>query len=99
MPARVGTATAPDEGNDGAVLGQVAVEAKSNEIPTVRKLLKAFADLAGAVITFGALHTQSDTAQLITGRHADYVMTVKSNVSTEERKRTEGPERPALAEA
>ena len=33
----------------GAVLGQVAVNAKSNEIPAVRDLLKAFTDLAGAV--------------------------------------------------
>ena len=30
----------------GAVLGQVAVDAKSNEIPAVRELLKAFASLA-----------------------------------------------------
>jgi hypothetical protein len=64
----------------GAVLGQVAVDAKSNEIPAVRELLKAFTDLAGAVITVGALHTQSDTAQAITGRHADYVMTVKASM-------------------
>ena len=42
----------------GAVLGQVAVDAKSNEIPAVRELLKAFTDLAGVVITAGALHTQ-----------------------------------------
>ena len=66
----------------GAVLGQVAVDAKSNEIPAVRELLKAFTDLAGAVITVDALHTQSDTAQAITGRHADYVMTVKANMPT-----------------
>jgi hypothetical protein len=39
----------------GAVLGQVAVDAKSNEIPAVRELLKAFTDLAGAVITVDAL--------------------------------------------
>jgi DDE_Tnp_1-associated len=39
----------------GAVLGQVAADAKSNEIPAVRELLKAFADLAGAVITIDAL--------------------------------------------
>src|SRR6266568_7237448 len=38
----------------GAVLGQAAVDAKSNEIPAVRDLLKAFASLAGAVITIGA---------------------------------------------
>jgi predicted transposase YbfD/YdcC len=66
----------------GAVLGQVAVAAKSNEIPAVRDLLKAFASLAGAVITIDALHTQSDTAQVITGRGADYVMTVKGNMPT-----------------
>jgi DDE_Tnp_1-associated len=33
----------------GAVLGQVAADEKSNEIPAVRELLKAFADVAGAV--------------------------------------------------
>jgi predicted transposase YbfD/YdcC len=66
----------------GAVLGQAAVDAKSNEIPAVRDLLKAFASLAGAVITIDALHTQSDTAQVILGRDADYVMTVKGNMPT-----------------
>ena len=66
----------------GAVLGQVAVSAKSNEIPAVRDLLRAFADLAGAVITIDALHTQGDTAQLILDREADYVMTVKGNMPT-----------------
>jgi predicted transposase YbfD/YdcC len=66
----------------GAVLGQVAVDAKSNEIPAVRDLLKAFASLASAVITIDAMHTQSDTAQVITGRGADYVMTVKGNMPT-----------------
>jgi DDE_Tnp_1-associated/Transposase DDE domain len=66
----------------GAVLGQVAVDAKSNEIPAVRDLLKAFADLAGAVITIDALHTQHDTAQAIISRDADYVMTVKGNMPT-----------------
>ena len=39
----------------GTVLGQVAVDAKSNEIPAVRDLLKAFASLAGAVVTIDAL--------------------------------------------
>jgi len=66
----------------GAVLGQVAVDAKTNEIPAVRDLLKAFADVAGVVFTIDALHTQHDTAQLIIGRGADYVMTVKANMPT-----------------
>jgi predicted transposase YbfD/YdcC len=70
----------------GTVLGQVAVDAKSNEIPAVRDLLKAFADLAGAVMTIDAMHTQSDTAQVILGRGADYVMTVKGNMPTLYRK-------------
>jgi hypothetical protein len=39
----------------GAVLGQVAVNAKSNEIPAVRDLLAAFAGLASAVVTIDAL--------------------------------------------
>ena len=66
----------------GAVLGQVAVEEKSNEIPAVRELLKAFTDLAEAVFTIDAMHTQHDTAQVILGRGADYVMTVKANMPT-----------------
>src|SRR5271169_3730054 len=66
----------------GAVLGQVAVDEKSNEIPAVRELLKAFADLAGAVLTTGAMHTQHDTAKVILARRADYVMTVKANMPT-----------------
>ena len=66
----------------GAVPGQAAGDAKPNEIPAVRELLKAFASLAGAVITIDALHTQSDTARVITGQQADYVMTVKGNMPT-----------------
>jgi predicted transposase YbfD/YdcC len=63
----------------GAVLGQVAVTAKSNEIPAARDLLRAF---AGAVITIDAMHTQHDTAKAILARQADYVMTVKGNMPT-----------------
>jgi predicted transposase YbfD/YdcC len=43
----------------------------------VRDLLKAFASLASAVITIDAMHTQHDTAQVILGQGADYVMTVE----------------------
>ncbi|WP_433232242.1 ISAs1 family transposase [Actinomadura formosensis] len=64
----------------GAVLGQVAVAARSNEIPAVRDLLRAFTDLTGAVITMDAFHTQTGTAELVVGRGADYVMTVKGNM-------------------
>jgi predicted transposase YbfD/YdcC len=61
------------------VLGQVAVAAKTNEIPTVRTLLKVL-DLAGAVVTLDAMHTQTDTARAITGAGGDYVFTVKNNI-------------------
>ena len=58
------------------------MDEKPDEIPAVRELLKAFADLAGAVITIDAMHTQHDTAQAIIDRQADYVMTVKANMPT-----------------
>jgi hypothetical protein len=61
----------------GTVLGQVAVAAKTNEIPAVQDLLRGFADLAGAVITLDALNAQAETAKVILARKADYVMTVK----------------------
>src|SRR5574337_74319 len=63
----------------GAVLGQVAIDAKSNEIPAARTLL-AYLDLDGAVLTLDAMHTQTDTATSITGAGGDYVFTVKANM-------------------
>lgn len=83
---RAGEAAAPhlvaafDHGA-GAVLGQVCVDAKSNEIPAVRTLLARF-DLAGAVVTVDAMHTQTDTATLICRGGGDYVFTVKKNMPT-----------------
>ena len=65
----------------GTVLGQLAVAAKSNGIPAVRTLLGCF-DLTGVVVTVDAMHTQHDTAQLITAAGGDYVLTVKSNQPT-----------------
>ena len=65
----------------GAVLGQVAIAAKSNEIPAVPDLLACF-DLTEAVITVDAMHTQVDTANAITAAGGDYVFTVKGNTPT-----------------
>jgi predicted transposase YbfD/YdcC len=85
--ARSATTAAPhlvaafDHGS-GSILGQVATAAKSNEIPAVRTLLGGF-DLAadgGVVVTVDAMHTQTDTAQLITAGGGDYVFTVKFTV-------------------
>jgi len=82
----------------GTVLGQVAVDAKSNEIPAVRELLKAFTDLAGSVITIDALHTQHDTAQVILARHWAGVPAV-SAVSTGHGRRARRTIKVALAPA
>lgn len=66
--------------HDGAtVLGQRRIDSKSNEIPAVRRLL-ATIDVAGAVVTVDAMHTQKATARYLRERcKADYVMTVKAN--------------------
>lgn len=66
--------------HSGAVLGQLAVAAKSNEIPRVRELLADF-NLADTVVTVNAMHTQTDTATAITGAGGDYVFTVKANTT------------------
>ena len=81
--ARTPDATAPHlvaayDHTCGTVLGQLAVAAKSNEIPAVRTLLATF-DLAGVVVTVDAMHTQTDTAQLSVEAGGDYVFTVKGN--------------------
>jgi len=65
----------------GTVLGQLAVAAKSNEIPAVRLVLQGF-HLDGVVVTVDAMHTQTDTAELITNAGGHYVFTVKANTPT-----------------
>ena len=64
----------------GKVLGQEAVEHKSNEIPTVRTLTLGL-DLKGRVVTVDAMHVQHETARCVVEQcGAHYVMTaVKSN--------------------
>jgi hypothetical protein len=54
----------PVRHRDGCVLGQVAVDAKRNEITAVPRLL-ARRDLAGAVVTMDALLTRPALAQQI----------------------------------
>ncbi|MEI2779334.1 MAG: ISAs1 family transposase [Tetrasphaera sp.] len=58
---------------------------KTNEIPTVRTLLRQLAnvvDLAGPVVTIDAMHCQDETATTITTAGADCVFTVKANRPT-----------------
>lgn len=65
----------------GVVLGQLAVDAKTNEIPCVRDLLACF-DLADTTVTLDAMHTQTETATAITDAGGQYVLTVKANTPT-----------------
>jgi predicted transposase YbfD/YdcC len=62
----------------GAVLGQVEVGAKTNEIPMFPLLLDRI-DVTGAVITADALHAQRGHAEYLAGRGGHYLFTVKRN--------------------
>lgn len=64
--------------DSAVVLGQVAVDDKTNEIPMFAPLLDRV-DIAGAVITADALHVQRAHAEYLHRRGADYVLTVKAN--------------------
>jgi predicted transposase YbfD/YdcC len=63
----------------GAVLAQVRVDGKSNEISAFQPLL-ARVDLTAAVVTSDAMHTQRDHVEfLVTIKHAAYICMVKRN--------------------
>jgi predicted transposase YbfD/YdcC len=64
--------------HDGAVLAQREVPAATNEIAEFQPLLAGL-DLAGALITADALHTQRDHAAFLVDRGADYLLVVKAN--------------------
>lgn len=67
---------------EAVVLGQLAVEEKTNEIPKLPELLAPL-PLQGAVITADALHTQQDTARfLVEDKKADYLFIAKDNQPT-----------------
>ena len=65
--------------DDGIVLAQREVDAKSNEITAFRPLLDPL-DLTGAVVTFDALLTQTDHAKyLVEEKEAHYIAVLKGN--------------------
>ena len=67
---------------EAVVIGQIAVEEKTNEIPKLPELLAPL-PLEGAVVTADALHTQQQTARyLVEEKKADYLFIVKDNQST-----------------
>jgi len=63
----------------GRWLGSEPIAEGSNEIPAGQELLRR-APIEGMLVTADALHTQTETARIITQeRGADYLMTVKGN--------------------
>jgi predicted transposase YbfD/YdcC len=59
-------------------LGQVATDAKSNEITAIPKLLEIL-DLQGAIVTIDAMGCQKEIAAKIRDKGADYVLQLKAN--------------------
>lgn len=59
-------------------LGQVATDAKSNEIPAIPELLELL-DLNGAVVTIDAMGCQKETAAGVVGRGGQYVPAAKED--------------------
>lgn len=63
------------------VLGQLKVDAKSNEITAVPELLRRL-ELKGCIVTVAALNTQTETIHEIREQGADYVCALKKNHPT-----------------
>jgi predicted transposase YbfD/YdcC len=66
---------------NGLTLGQVAVDAKSNEITAIPRLIELL-DLKGCVVTIDAAGCQKDIAARIVAKEADYVLALKGNQPT-----------------
>jgi predicted transposase YbfD/YdcC len=65
----------------GLTLGQVAVDAKSNEITAIPELLELL-DLRDKIVTIDAMGCQKDIATAIVEQGGDYVLSVKENQPT-----------------
>jgi predicted transposase YbfD/YdcC len=66
---------------NGLVLGQVAVDTKSNEITAIPALLQVLA-LEGCIVTIDAMGCQTAIAQTIVDQGGDYVLALKANHPT-----------------
>ena len=60
------------------VLGQVKVAEKSNEITAIPQLLEAL-EVSGCIVTIDAMGCQTDIAEKIIDRQAEYVLALKEN--------------------
>ena len=65
----------------GLVIGQRAVDAKSNEITAIPDLLDALV-LSGTIVTIDAMGTQKHIAAKIIDKGADYLLALKGNQGT-----------------
>ena len=63
---------------NGLVLGQIAVDSKSNEIKAIPELLDLI-DIENRIISIDAMGTQRKIAQKIIEKQADYVLALKGN--------------------
>lgn len=63
---------------NGITLGQVAVDAKSNEITAIPQLLELL-DLKDCVVTIDAMGCQKEIAAKIVAKDADYLLALKDN--------------------
>ncbi len=68
-------------GQTGITLGQVAVDAKSNEITAMPQLLQLL-DLHEKIVTTDAMGCQKEIAQTIVAGGGDYILAVKKNQPT-----------------
>jgi predicted transposase YbfD/YdcC len=66
---------------NGLTLGQVAVDAKSNEITAIPQLIELL-DLKDCVVTIDAAGCQKEIAAQIVAQDADYVLALKENQPT-----------------
>jgi predicted transposase YbfD/YdcC len=62
-------------------LGQVVVDAKSNEITAIPRLLEML-EISGALVTIDAMGCQTEIAKQIVEQQADYCLAVKGNQPT-----------------
>ena len=63
------------------VLGQTKVDAKSNEIVAIPKLLNMLS-IEGAIVSIDAIGCQKKNAKLIIDKKADYILALKGNQGT-----------------
>jgi hypothetical protein len=63
---------------NGLCLGQEVYEEKSNEITAIPKLLELLA-IKGCIVTIDAMGCQTEIAESIINKKADYILAVKQN--------------------